>query len=682
MAATPQTLEALWQPHPDQIKNSNLTRFRQWLHDRHRLELNDHRALYDWSVRDLEAFWSAIADFFDVRFHSAAERVLDRDQNGLRTKWFPGGTINYAEHLLRFGLDESLAPGDRPAVLYCAEPGEPDNRQVLTRNELVKQVAQLGSALSRIGVQCGDRVAGYLPNRIETLVAFLATTSLGAIWSNCPSELSSKGVLDRLVQIEPKVLFAVAGYRYGGKQHDRRTALAEVAAGLPSLEHVVVIPQAPDESVPEFHGKISVVRWSDLMSSGQSGATLSFQPVPFDHPLWILYSSGTTGMPKPIVHGHGGILLEHLKALSLHLDLQPGDRYFWYTTAGWMMWNWQISGLALGTVVVLYDGSPKHPDLRVLWKMLEAEKINYFGTSAPFLLACQKERLEPGKEFGLQALRSIGSTGAPLPADGFRWVYDQVKANIWLGSVSGGTDVCTAFVLSHPWLPVYPGRLQCRGLGASVEAWDENGHPVWDEVGELVVTAPMPCMPISFWNDPDGLRLRQAYFDYYPGVWRHGDWIEISAATGQCVIYGRSDSTLNRGGVRMGTSEFYRVVESDPEILGSLVIDTTGLGQSGKETLGKLLLFVVLRQALVLDDALADRIRDRIRTELSPRYLPDAIFAVPEIPQTLNGKKLEVPVKRIFQGVAVSGSVSREAMSNPDSLRPFLELAERYRSVE
>jgi acetoacetyl-CoA synthetase len=682
MGITPQTVEALWQPNPDQIKNSNLTRFQHWLQDKRGLDLTDHRALYDWSVRDLDAFWSAIADFFDVRFHSDAERVLDREQDGLGTKWFPGGTINYAERLLRFGLDDILASDDRPAVLYCAEPGEPDNRQELTRNELVKQVAQLASVLRRSGVQCGDRIGGYLPNRVETLVAFLATASLGAIWSNCPPELSSKGVLDRLAQIEPKVLLAVAGYRYGGKQHDRRTALAEVAAGLPSLEQIIVVTQTPDEDLPEFDGKISVRRWSDLVSPGSSEVALSFQAVPFDHPLWILYSSGTTGVPKPIVHGHGGILLEHLKALSLHLDLQPGDKFFWYTTAGWMMWNFLVSGLALGTVVVLYDGSPKYPDLRALWKMIETEQVNYFGTSAPFLQACQKERLEPGKEFRLQSLRSIGSTGAPLPADGFQWVYDQVKADVWLGSVSGGTDVCTAFVLSHPWLPVYPGRLQCRGLGAPIEAWDENGRPVWDQLGELVLTAPMPCMPVCFWNDPDGSRLRQAYFDYYTGVWRHGDWIEISAATGQCVIYGRSDSTLNRGGVRMGTSEFYRVVESAPEIVGSLVIDTTGLAQSGRQTPGKLLLFVVLREAFVLDDALTERIRERIKAELSPRYLPDAIFAVPEIPQTLNGKKLEVPVKRIFQGVAVSGSVSREAMSNPGSLGPFLELAEKYRSGE
>ena len=680
MGATPQTLEPLWRPHRDQILDSNLTRFQRWLHDERGLDLSDHRSLYDWSVRNLDAFWRAIADFFDVRFHTAAERVLERHTDPLQVRWFPGGTLNYAEHVLRFGLNDVPVADTRPAVLYCAEPGEPDNRQVLTRKELIDQVAQLASALSDLGVRSGDRVAGYLPNRIETLVAFLATASLGAIWSNCPPELSSRGVLERLTQIEPKILLAVAGYRYGAKQHDRRTALTEMAAGLPTLRHLIVIPHAPDENIPDFGGAISVFRWSDLIGHGRSGATLCFQAVPFDHPLWILYSSGTTGVPKPIAHGHGGILLEHLKALSLHLDLRPGDKFFWYTTAGWMMWNFLVSGLALGATVVLYDGSPKYPDLSVLWKLIEIEEINYFGTSAPFLLACQKEKLEPGKEFGLQSLRSIGPTGAPLPADGFQWVYENVKANVWLGSLSGGTDVCTAFVLSHPWLPVYAGKLQCRGLGAPIEAWDDNGNPLWNEVGELVVTAPMPCMPVCFWNDPDGSRLRQAYFEHYPGVWRHGDWIEIDADTGQCVIYGRSDSTLNRGGVRMGTSEFYRVVESAPEVLGSLVIDTCGLGQSGKETSGRLLLFVVLREAVVLDEALTNRIREQIKTQLSPRYVPDAIFAVPEIPQTLNGKKLEVPVKRIFQGVDVSRSVSREAMSNPDSLKPFLEVAEWYRS--
>jgi acetoacetyl-CoA synthetase len=677
MESIPLTAEPLWRPPPEQIRDSHLAKFRDWLRENRSLDLKDHHAIYEWSIEDLEGFWSAIAEFFDVRFHTPPERVLQLNADPIRTKWFPGGTLNYAERLLRFDQRETVRSDDRPAVLYCAEAGVPGNRQVLTQRELLGQVGQLASALESLGVGFGDRVVGYLPNRLETLIAFLATVSLGAIWSNCPPELSSRGVVERLAQIEPKVLVAVAGYQYGGKQHDRKTALAEIAAGLPTLCHVILVDRSLNGQVPGFGPAISGSRWSDLLAQQDAGVPMRFHPVPFDHPLWILFSSGTTGMPKPIVHGHGGILLEHLKALSLHLDLGPTDKFFWYTTAGWMMWNFLVSGLALGATVVLYDGSPKYPDLRVLWQLIEHEKISYLGTSAPFLLACRKEKIEPGKEFDLQSLRSIGSTGAPLPDDGFQWVYDQVKPSVWLGSVSGGTDVCTAFVLSHPWLPVYAGKLQCRGLGAPIESWDDSGNAVWNQVGELVLTAPMPCMPVGFWNDADGSRLRQAYFQHFPGVWRHGDWIEIDAESGQCVIYGRSDSTLNRGGVRMGTSEFYQVVESLPEILGSLVIDTTGLGPRGQETSGRLLLFVVLRAAVVFDDFLANRIRERILAQLSPRYLPDGIYHVPEIPQTLNGKKLEVPVKRIFQGVELSKSVSREAMSNPDSLIPFLELAKR-----
>jgi acetoacetyl-CoA synthetase len=677
MESVPLTAEPLWTPNPDQIRESNLNRFREWLRENRSLDLSEYRALYDWSVRDLEGFWGAIVEFFEVRFHTAPERVLRLDADPTRTRWFPAGTLNYAEHLLRFGRHEIGLSDNRPAVVYCPEFGVLGSRQVLTRSDLVIRVSQLASALKRLGVRPGDRVAGYLPNRLETLIAFLATVSQGAIWSNCPPELSSRGVVDRLAQIEPKVLVAVAGYRYAGKNHDRSTALAEIAANLPSLRHVITVEEASEVQAPDFGPAIVAHQWSDLLGHEVAVALLHCHPVPFDHPLWILYSSGTTGVPKPIVHGHGGILLEHLKALSLHLDLGPNDKFFWFTTAGWMMWNFLVSGLALGSALVLYDGSPKYPDLRVLWKLIESEEISYFGTSAPFLLACQKEKLEPGKEFRLRLLRSIGSTGAPLPDDGFRWVYDHVKPNLWLGSLSGGTDVCTAFVLSHPWLPVYAGKLQCRGLGAPIEAWDDDGHAVWNQVGELVLTAPMPCMPVGFWKDGDGSRLRQAYFEHFPGVWRHGDWIEIDPETGQCVIYGRSDSTLNRGGVRMGTSEFYRVVESLPEILGSLVIDTTGLGRAGEETAGRLLLFVVLQAAVGFDNLLASRIRELIKTELSPRYLPDAIYEVPEIPQTLNGKKLEVPVKRIFQGIELSKSVSREAMSNPDSLAPFLELAKR-----
>jgi acetoacetyl-CoA synthetase len=670
--------QPLWRPPPEQISQSNMARFCEWLREKRSLNLQDHRSLYDWSVRDLEGFWNAIAEFFAVRFHTPAERVLQRAEDPIQTKWFPGATLNYAEHLLRFGSTEIGQFDHRPAVMFCTEPGVTENRQILTRAELVMAVGQLASTLSRLGVVRGDRVAGYLPNRFETLIAFLATASLGAIWSNCPPELSSRGALDRLTQIEPKVLVAVSGYRYGGKSYDRAAALTEITANLPTLRHLIIVEQAADEQLPVCGLAISAWRWSDLLTRHESDAPLCFEPVPFDHPLWILYSSGTTGMPKPIVHGHGGILLEHLKALSFHLDLGPADRFFWFTTAGWMMWNFLVSGLALGAQPVLYDGSPKYPDLRTLWRLIEREGINYFGTSAPFLMACQKERLQPRKEFQLRELRSIGSTGAPLSHDGFKWVYEEVSPSVWLGSVSGGTDVCTAFVLSHPWLPVYPGKLQCRGLGAPIEAWGETGDAVWNQVGELVLTAPMPCMPVAFWNDPDGSRLRQAYFQHFPGIWRHGDWIEIDPDTGQCLIYGRSDSTLNRGGVRMGTSEFYQVVESLPEILGSLVIDTTGLGPAGKETPGKLLLFIVLRETDGFSDFLAYRIRERIRIELSPRYVPDGIFQVPEIPQTLNGKKLEVPVKRIFLGIELSKSVSREAMSNPDSLKPFLKLAEKY----
>lgn len=675
------TAEPLWHPPPEQIRNSNLARFRAWLRENRSLGFDDYQSLFQWSVGDLETFWSAISEYFEVRFTTAPEAVLRRDPDPVNTGWFPGGRLNYAEHLLRFGSSTIGAEDDRPAILFCAEPDVPGGRQVLTRAELVDRVNRVATAMRRLGVQQGDRVAGYLPNRVETVIAFLAAASIGAIWSNCPPELSSRGVLDRLTQIEPKILVAVAGYRYGGKEHDRRAPLADIAAGLPTLQHVVLVEQSACEILPRLGSLVAVESWSDLIARGAAPGPMQFAPVPFDHPLWILYSSGTTGVPKPIMHGHGGILLEHLKVLSLHLDLQDGDKFFWFTTAGWMMWNWVVSSLALGAVSVLYDGSPKYPDLRVLWKLIDSEQIDYFGTSASFLLACQKEGIEPRDEFGLESLRAIGSTGSPLPRDGFQWVYDHVKPSVWLGSASGGTDVCTAFLVSHPWLPVLAGKLQCRALGAPVESWDENGRPVWNQVGELVVTAPMPCMPVGFWNDPDRSRFRQAYFQHFPGVWRHGDWIEIDPDDGQCMIYGRSDSTLNRGGVRMGTSEFYRIVESLPEIIGSLVIDTTGLGPDGRETPGKLFLFVALRASVTFDDALANQIQERIKIELSPRYLPDAIYAVPEIPQTLNGKKLEVPVKRIFQGYELSKSVSREAMSNPDSLKPFLELAERVRAA-
>ena len=648
---------------------ANLTRYLRWLEDKRGLKFAGYAELFDWSVGDLEAFWGSIAGFFEVRFHHAPERVLSsREMPGAH--WFPGATLNYAEHALRHS-------GGEPAILLQTEPqadGQPC-REELSREELRRQVAAVAATLRQFGVGPGDRVAGYLPNIAETVVAFLATASLGASWSACPAELSSRGVIDRFHQIGPKVIFCVRSYRYGGKVHDRSGALAEIIAGLPTLEHLVLIanPGASAGETPlTLREGVGLTAWSDILAE-RNPPELTFAPVPFEHPLWILYSSGTTGVPKAIVQGHGGILLEHMKALSLHLDLRPGDRFFWYTTAGWMMWNMLVSGLLLpGVTVVLYDGSPKHPGFSALWEFVKQLGVTFFGTSAPYLLACMKEGIEPSKICPLPRLRTIGSTGAPLPAEGFRWVYDHVKRDLLLGSASGGTDVCTAFILSNPLLPVRAGEWQCRGLGAPIDAGDENGRPLLDQMGELVLTAPFPSMPIFLWNDPDESRLRASYFEKFPGIWRHGDWIEIGSQDGHCVIHGRSDSTLNRGGVRMGSAEFYCAVEDLPGIAEALVIDLCGLNREDR-----LLLFVALRPGLELNDDLRGKINARLRSQVSPRHVPDAIYSIPEIPHTLNGKKLEVPIKRILMGAPPEKVIHREAMSNPESLPYFIELARK-----
>ncbi|HYM91635.1 MAG TPA: acetoacetate--CoA ligase, partial [bacterium] len=549
-----------------------------------------------------------------------------------------------------------------PAVLSKSEGRPP---AVLSYAELYSRTAAVAAALRQMGIRRGDRVVAYMPNIPETLIAFLAAASLGAIWSSCPPEFGIRSVVDRFRQIEPRVLFAVDGYRYGGGPQDRMDLVAELQRQLPSLEATVLVPYLHE--APPARRLRSARMWPELLATpGDRG--LAFDPVPFEHPLWILYSSGTTGLPKAIVQGHGGILLEHLKALSLHLDLRADDRFFWFTTTGWMMWNFLISGLLLGMTVVLYDGSPGYPDLGILWRLAEETGMTYFGASAPYITACQRAGTDPAREASLTKLRGLGSTGAPLPPEGFRWVYEHVKRDLLLGSVSGGTDVCTAFLLSCPLLPVHAGEIQCRGLGAKVEAFDPQGRPVIDQVGELVLTEPLPSMPLHFWNDPDQKSYRASYFETYPGVWRHGDWIKITPR-GSCVISGRSDATLNRAGVRMGTSEFYRAVEEIPEVLDSLVVDT---GQLGRE--GRLLLFVVLRSGVELDDALRARIVEKLRRDLSPRHVPNEIYAVGEIPYTLNGKRLEVPVKRILSGVPAEKAVSADAMRNPDSLRFFVDL--------
>ena len=643
----------LWEPSEEVKEKANITRYMSWLKERRGLNFASYQEMWQWSVTDLEGFWSSIWDFFRVKAHQTYQRVLaERRMPGAR--WFAGAQLNYAENALR-------RQDDHPAILFQSEMRP---LTMVSYQQLYRQVASVAAGLRRLGVGKGDRVAAYMPNIPETVVAFLATASIGAIWSSCAPEFGTRSVAERFQQIEPTVLIAVDGYRYGGRAYSRMEAVAGIQRQLPTLKHTVVVPYLTPH--PALEDLTHAILWQEL---GEGVQELTFESVPFDHPLWVLYSSGTTGPPKPIVHGHGGILLEHLKSLSLHLDLTPEDRFFWFTTTGWMMWNMLISGLLLGATVVLYDGNPGYPDMSTLWRFAQETGMTYFGTSAPYIQACMKAGIGPGKEFDIASLRGVGSTGAPLSREGFRWVYEKVKPDVLLGSVSGGTDMCTAFVGSCPILPVHAGEIQCWWLGARVEAYDDHGRSVVDEVGELVITEPLPSMPLYFWSDPEGRRYRESYFETFPGVWRHGDWIKITRRN-SCIIYGRSDSTIKRGGVRMGTSELYRVVEELDEVTDSLVVDTSQLDAEGQ-----LLLFLVLKEGLQLDDALRRQIREKLRSELSPRYVPDEIYVIPEVPKTLNGKKLEVPVKRILMGTPAEEAVSRDAMSNPQSLQFFEGLA-------
>jgi acetoacetyl-CoA synthetase len=644
----------LWEPPPDARARTHIGRFLDRLEEHHGLELPDQEAAWRWSVDDLEGFWASIVAEFDVRFHHPPRTVLgDRTMPG--AEWFPGATLNYAEHALR-------RRDDGPAVIARSQTrGEVK----LSWAELADAVARARAGLERLGVGRGDRVVGYLPNVPETLVAFLACASLGAIWSSCAPEFGVRSVVDRVQQIEPKVLLVVDGYRYGERAVDRSAEVAAIRAALPTLRATVVLPYLHDRLDPERFPAAS--SWAELVAEP---AELVCDPVPFDHPLYVLYSSGTTGLPKAIVHGHGGILLEHLKVLGLHHDLGPDDRFCWFTTTGWMMWNYLVSGLTVGATIVLFDGDPGHPDLRTLWRLAAETGITLLGVGAPFLLACRKAGLSPGAELDLSRLRSVGSTGAPLPPEGFAWVYDHVGRDLVLVSASGGTDVCTAFVAGSPLVPVRAGVIACRCLGAKVEAFDERGRPVIGERGELVLSAPMPSMPVGFWDDPDGARYRAAYFEDLPGVWRHGDWIEI-ASDGSCVITGRSDATLNRGGVRMGTSEFYSVVEAVSGVVDSLVVHH----EDPHGGPGELVLFVALTADRRLDDDLRASLARSIRTELSPRHVPDVVHAVPSIPRTISGKKLEVPIKRLLDGAPFERVVNPGALADPDSLTPFLALA-------
>jgi acetoacetyl-CoA synthetase len=656
----------LWEPSTVVAEQAAVTRFMRWIGERRGAPFSSYEDLRRWSVTELEEFWAGIWEFCDVRASVPYERVLEsRAMPGAR--WFTGAELNYAENMLCRDRDPETV-----AVLHASEVRE---LQSITWGELSAEVAAVAGGLRALGVERGDRVVACMPNIPETLIAFLAVVSLGAIWSSAAPEFGARSVIDRFAQIEPKVLLSVDGYRHGGRDFDRMDVVSGILRELPTVAHAVLVPYLAEGEHPQTTAWPGLKTWAQLRELGSDAARSEtaqhFEQVPFDHPLWVLYSSGTTGLPKAIVHSHGGILLEQLKKSQLHLDLKAGDRMFWFTTTGWMMWNFLVGCLLTEAAIVLYDGSPGYPDLGAMWKLAERTGMTCMGTSAGFLSACEKQGIEPARDFDLSALRSIGSTGSPLAPESFQWAYEHVKSDLWLFSTSGGTDVCTAFVGGCPLLPVYRGELQARALGCAVEAWDEQGRSVIDEVGELVITQPMPSMPLCFWADPGDERYRESYFSMYPGIWRHGDWIAITPRGG-AVIYGRSDSTINRQGVRMGTSEIYRAVGAVEEVLDAVVVDVPRAGEGGELWM---VLFVVLREGVPLDDELKARIRRRVREDCSPRHVPDEVLQIAEVPRTLSGKVLEVPVKRILMGVEPEQAASIDSLANPRSLDYFVELA-------
>ena len=646
--------EIIWEPSKEIVDNSVLTEYVTWLEKNKNVRFESYQSLWKWSTAELEAFWSSIWEFCEVQAERKYDQVLT-NASMPGAKWFEGSRLNYAENAFYHAKDHNKA------IFFRSEHID---KQEINWKELKEKVASVAQSLKNMGVKTGDRVVAYMPNIPETVIAFLAAASIGAVWSSCSPDFGARSVIDRFKQVEPTILFAIDGYQYNGSVYDKASTVAQLQKELTTVKQTVLVPYI-HTSNPEVELE-KAIPWNSLLNEK---CELSFTSVPFDHPLWILYSSGTTGMPKPIVQGHGGILLEHLKATRIHQNMKKDDTVFWFTTTGWMMWNLLMGGLLNGATIVLYDGSPSYPNMDALWKLAEDSRMNFFGTSAPFLTNSMKLNIKPKDRYDLTELKSIFSTGAPLSGDGYKWVYQNVKEDVWLSSSSGGTDVCSGFVGGVPTLPVRMGEIQGAALGVHVQAFDERGNSLVNEVGELVITKPMPSMPLYFLNDKDGIRYHESYFDTYPGIWKHGDWIKIDEK-GSCIIYGRSDSTINRSGVRMGTSDLYRAVEALDEVMDSLVIDREVLGRGSS-----LFLFVALKPGITLNTELTAKIKKQVRDQVSPRFIPDQIYSVEQIPKTLNGKKLEVPIRKLLLGFDPDKSVNEDSMSNPESLAFYKELA-------
>ncbi|MCO5119499.1 MAG: acetoacetate--CoA ligase [Burkholderiaceae bacterium] len=638
--------------------------YQDWLAARHGLRFDDYESLHRWSVTELDAFWGSIREYFQLIDEGDPQPVLAAERMP-GAVWFPGLKLNYVDQVLRHA---GVGDPQRPAIVHRSETGRAGE---IAWAQLRDRVAALATRLVELGIEPGDRVAAYLPNIPDTVVAFLATASVGGVWSLCSPDMGPVGVLDRFRQIEPKLLVTCDGYVYGGKPQDRMDVVGEMLAELPSVRHVLALPYLdPARPLAAFATDRPV---HDLRAACEAPAPAGWAPLrlPFDAPLWIVYSSGTTGMPKPIVHGHGGVLLEHLKLGVLHNDVGPDDRFHWYSSTGWVMWNLHVSGLLGGTTICIYDGNPGWPDMGTLWRFAAQAGVSFFGAGAAYYASCVKAGVRPADYGDLSRLRALGSTGSPLSAESYEWGWQEFGRDLWWCVISGGTDFAGAFIGGNRLLSTTPGEMQCRCLGAAVEAWSEDGKPLIDEVGELVCVRPMPSMPLRLWGDEDGSRYHDSYFDMYPGTWRHGDWIRITPSGGS-IIYGRSDATINRFGIRMGTAELYRAVETIPAVIDSLVVDLEYLGRDSYMPL-----FVVLREGAVLDEALLGQINSRIRTAMSPRHLPSEVIVAPEIPRTLSGKKLELPVKKLLMGVAPEKALNRDAMANPASIDWYIEFARR-----